>query len=132
MKSKILKNIIVTSFSIFLFIFSFNNYCFAQGPLNDETMNSIQKQDIALASKSGFQTGFSIGDATNLIIVGFLGVLGLIFIILIIVAGFNFMTAGGDEQKVTKAKDSIRRAIIGLIIYCRCLRDNLFRLYGTG
>jgi hypothetical protein len=26
------------------------------------------------------------------------------------------MTAGGDEQKVTKAKDSIRRAIIGLII----------------
>lgn len=46
----------------------------------------------------------------------FLGLLGIIFLVLIIYAGYNWMTAQGDEEKVTKAKDTIQRAIIGLII----------------
>jgi type IV secretory pathway VirB2 component (pilin) len=46
----------------------------------------------------------------------FLGLLGIIFIILIIYAGFNWMTAGGDEEKVKLAKDTLIRAVIGLII----------------
>jgi len=31
-------------------------------------------------------------------------------------AGYNWMMARGDEEKVTKAKDTITRAIIGLLI----------------
>jgi hypothetical protein len=50
------------------------------------------------------------------LISAFLGLLGVIFIILIILAGYWWMTASGDEQKLTKAKDTIYRAIIGLII----------------
>ena len=46
----------------------------------------------------------------------FLSLLGVIFIILIIYAGYNWMTAAGNEEKVTKAQDTIKRAIIGLII----------------
>ena len=42
--------------------------------------------------------------------------MGVIFIILIILAGYNWMTAGGEEEKVNKAKQMIYRAIIGLII----------------
>ncbi|MBU0636943.1 hypothetical protein KKH16_01905 [Patescibacteria group bacterium] len=42
--------------------------------------------------------------------------LGVVFLILIIYAGFTWMTAGGDEEKINKAKDTIQRAIIGLII----------------
>ncbi len=53
-----------------------------------------------------------VGTAVNV----FLTLLGVIFIILIILAGYNWMTAGGDEEKVTKAKSTIKRAIIGLII----------------
>lgn len=45
-----------------------------------------------------------------------LGLLGVIFIILMLYAGYNWMTASGDEDKVTKAKDTIWRAIIGIII----------------
>ena len=47
---------------------------------------------------------------------GALTMLGIIFVILIILAGYNWMTAAGDEAKVTKAKETIRRAIIGFII----------------
>ena len=46
----------------------------------------------------------------------FLGFLGIIFVILIIYAGFNYMTAAGEEEKVRTAMATIRRAIIGLII----------------
>ncbi len=46
----------------------------------------------------------------------FLGFLGLIFLILIIMAGYTWMTAGGNEEKITKAKDTLQTAIIGLII----------------
>ena len=46
----------------------------------------------------------------------FLGLLGIIFLVLIIYAGYEWMTAQGDEEKVTKAKDTLSRAVIGLII----------------
>lgn len=46
----------------------------------------------------------------------FLSLLGVIFILLTIYAGYNWMTANGDEGKVDKAKDILWRAVIGLII----------------
>lgn len=55
-------------------------------------------------------------STAGLLVKTFLSLLGIIFIGLIIYAGYNWMIAGGDEAKVTKAKDTIRSAIIGLII----------------
>jgi len=46
----------------------------------------------------------------------FMGLLGVVFIILIIYGGFNWMRAAGDESKVKLATDTIRRAVIGLLI----------------
>lgn len=45
-----------------------------------------------------------------------LSFLGVIFLILMVYGGYMWMTAAGDEQKVDKAKDLIKNAIIGLII----------------
>ena len=45
-----------------------------------------------------------------------LELLGLIFLILIIVAGFKWMTASGDEEKVTGAKKLLTNSVIGLVI----------------
>lgn len=53
---------------------------------------------------------------TAQIIKVFLGLLGIIFLGLLIFAGYSWMTAAGEEEKINKAKDTIRRAIIGLII----------------
>ncbi len=50
------------------------------------------------------------------VISALLGLLGIIFIILMLLAGYNWMTASGDEGKIDKAKDTLRSAIIGLII----------------
>ncbi|NCQ16114.1 hypothetical protein GW814_00465 [Candidatus Falkowbacteria bacterium] len=45
-----------------------------------------------------------------------LELLGIIFLVLIIYAGFKWMTAGGDEEKVTSAKKLLTNSVIGLII----------------
>lgn len=45
-----------------------------------------------------------------------LGFLAIVFVILILYAGFTWMTAGGDSGKVDTAKKLIINAIIGVII----------------
>lgn len=42
--------------------------------------------------------------------------LGILFFILTIYAGINWMTAQGDAAQVTKAKETLIRAIVGLVI----------------
>ncbi len=53
-------------------------------------------------------------DITISIIEIVLGLLGLGFLILIIVSGIQWMTSGGNEEKVTKARKNIINAVIGL------------------
>lgn len=45
-----------------------------------------------------------------------LGVLGTIFFVLIVYAGFLWMTAAGEEEKTGKAKKIISSGVIGLLI----------------
>lgn len=52
---------------------------------------------------------------SNLIKVA-LGFLGIIFLILILYAGFMWMTAAGNEDKISKAKDIIKAAVIGVAV----------------
>jgi uncharacterized membrane protein YwzB len=50
------------------------------------------------------------------IITPFFGVLGIIFLILVLYGGIQWMMAGGNDISVTKAKSTIVRALLGLII----------------
>lgn len=45
-----------------------------------------------------------------------LGFLGVILIVIVIYAGFLWMTAGGDSDQTKKARDWLTNAIIGLAI----------------
>jgi len=44
------------------------------------------------------------------------GFLGIIAVSIVIYAGFLWMTSGGDEEKVDKAKNILKQGVIGLII----------------
>jgi hypothetical protein len=79
----------------------------------------MANQQNAFIEKSGYVEAVGHTALTGtiaLVINTFLSLLGIIFVILVLWAGYNWMTAGGDETKVTKAKATISRAIIGLII----------------
>ncbi|MFA6042907.1 MAG: hypothetical protein WCV85_04810 [Patescibacteria group bacterium] len=45
-----------------------------------------------------------------------LGLLGLIAVIMILYGGFIWLTAGGNEDKVSSAKRIISSAIVGLVV----------------
>jgi len=58
----------------------------------------------------------TLPETVGIIINAALSLLGIIFIVLIIYAGYNWMTASGNEQNVEKAKKTITSCVIGLII----------------
>ncbi|MCU0679464.1 MAG: pilin [Planctomycetes bacterium] len=58
----------------------------------------------------------SIPEAIGKVVGAGLALIGLVFFILMIYGGFTWMTARGNEQQVTKAKELILAAIIGLVI----------------
>ncbi len=53
-----------------------------------------------------------IGRIVNIV----LGLMGLIAVVIIIIGGFMWMTSGGSEEKVKKAKSLMGYAVIGLVI----------------
>jgi len=58
----------------------------------------------------------SLAGIVSIVIQAFLGLLGVLFLTYLLYAGYHWMTAQGDEKKVDKAKDTITRAVIGIII----------------
>lgn len=92
-----------------------------------------------VAKKTGlYSAETNIGLIISKIIVLILGFLGLIMVILIIIAGFQWMTAGGNSETIKKAKERITSAIIGLIIIFLSLSisyfviENLKEILGVG
>lgn len=57
---------------------------------------------------------------------------GTIFLVLTVYAGFLWMTASGNEEQVTKAKEIITRASLGLFITLAAFSITAFVLAATG
>jgi hypothetical protein len=67
-----------------------------------------------VANAFGGGTPRDIRDIIGQVVVGVLGLLGTIFVVLIIYAGFKYMTSMGNEEQTGDAKKMIVSAIIGL------------------
>jgi uncharacterized iron-regulated membrane protein len=65
---------------------------------------------------AGYQSGVSVEQIVGVVINAVLSLLGVVFLVLIVYGGYLWMIARGDESKVEKAKDTISRSIIGLVI----------------
>lgn len=94
---------------------------FAQTSTPTSTSDSVG----IMGRLKGVAVGGGYSDTTNntsaiklisLAINAFLALLGIIFIVLILLAGYNWMTAQGDASKVEKAQHTMQYAIIGLVI----------------
>ena len=114
MKTKFKKIFIVIILSLFLYP---SAILAGTGPLSPHMSDQITDQ----WGNSGLNANdtFTATDMEVIIanvIKTFLSLLGVIFIVLMLIGGYNWMTAQGDESKVEKAKATIQRAIIGLII----------------
>lgn len=72
-----------------------------------------------IALIGGYKTGTgasTIPKIVGMIINTLLSVTGLIFIVLTVFAGFNWMTSQGNDEKIKKSQDSLKSSVIGLIV----------------
>ena len=62
-----------------------------------------------------------------------LSLIGTLFILLLIYGGVNWMMAGGNEKNVEKGKETIKEAIIGLIVVIGAYAMTYFfvKIFGT-
>lgn len=83
------------------------------------------------------KTGLSKTDP-RIIIVNiiriFLGFLGIVLLILIMYAGFLWMTAGGEEEKISQSKIILKNSLIGLLIILSsyAIVSFILRMLGAG
>lgn len=77
--------------------------------------------DLFGGQKGNLSTALGLGNqdpretAGNVIAV-LMGFLGIIAVVIILLGGFKWMTAGGDESKVEEAKKLMTAGVIGLAI----------------
>jgi len=71
-----------------------------------------------VGGKAGYARASELSVATTVgnIIYGTLGLLGVIFLVLTVYAGFLWLTAGGNEENVAKAQKYLKNGIIGIAI----------------
>jgi len=84
--------------------------------ITKKTSDEIERQLGAAGGESGLGTPIDPRLLAANIIRVMLGLLGMIFFCLNLYAGFLWMTAGGEDEKVTKAKTLLTQAVVGLAI----------------
>lgn len=82
----------------------------SQGPLWQEMKNQYQPFDLLFGMPNDPRV------VVALAIKGFMSLLGILFLCYIIYAGVTWMTAGGEEEKIRKAKSTLISGTIGMII----------------
>lgn len=82
----------------------------------DTTVSDPALSSAFNVSGVGNDPGRFLSSRIGIIIGAVLSFIGVIFMALIILGGFQWMTARGNDQQVEKAKNLIIQSIIGLII----------------
>ncbi len=69
-----------------------------------------------VSNQAGITSSQDLPTIIGRIINALLTFLGLIFLVLVLYAGFLWMTAQGDDKQVEKARNMIKQSIIGLVV----------------
>lgn len=78
---------------------------------------ALDSADLAtLGEQSGLSTATSLPIIVARIIRVILGVIGILFTVLVIYAGYLFLTARGEAAPIEKAQKILKNAVIGLVI----------------
>ena len=116
-----LKNFLIISSIVLIYsLFVAPNFILAQE--GEQTPSPTKSQILDNTKRVGNSAGYANADKSTLIttlantVKMALSFLGIIFLILILISGFQWMTAQGNEDAVKKAKSRIKNATIGSVI----------------
>jgi len=77
-----------------------------------ETLNELEN----LAEKIGLKKQTDLVSIVGVLVKSLLSLLGIVFLILVIYGGIQWMTSAGNEEQIKKAKGLIVNAVIGLAV----------------
>lgn len=78
-------------------------------PFGNDTLRDTVNSNLGLGNRDPREIAASVIN----ILMGFLGIVA---VVIILIGGFKWMTAGGNEDKITESKKMITAGIIGLLI----------------
>jgi hypothetical protein len=103
------------SFAVFGAIASALTLSNVQAPLSLAASSAASKAQVGVNAVGG--GGAPQLEATITTIVNtLLYAVGIVAVIAIIVAGLQYILAAGDQAKITKAKDTILYAVVGIVV----------------
>lgn len=106
------------AFLLLLMILSFKFLVFSSFSVVYAQTSHLEQDVFEQATDVGY--GDSEPQDPRIIVVKIINVvlmfLSIIFLVLVIISGFQWMTSGGNQDNTKKAKDRIKNAIIGLVI----------------
>lgn len=108
MKQKFLKSILVTSIITVSMVLT-NQVLANDSPLQ-QGLNNLE------GTETGLRTDGNIVSYIGTVINWLLGLIGTVFFILVLINGYNYMSAGSDSNKTSSAVNGIVNAVIGLVI----------------
>ena len=111
-KKKYLKNLIAIFIIVFSVLFFYRtnlSFAYDLSDAFDEPLKTVAEEGAGYMDASGEDI---VSNIINLI----LSFLGVIFLVLMIYGGYLWMTARGNEEQLTKAKNVIIAAVTGLVI----------------
>jgi hypothetical protein len=91
-------------------------------PVTQTSALNANQEAVCESIGSGKDCGTSTtggSDVNNVITTGinlFSAIIGIVAVIMIVVAGFKFITSSGDSAKLTSAKSTLMYALVGLVI----------------
>jgi hypothetical protein len=113
----------ILSFTVLLIVFfSITQFILTKSIPTAQASSNLWEMQEGLQDEIGKTAFGQSGDPEDVrvIVAGvikvFLGVLGIVFVVLIVLAGYKWMTAAGNEEKIKEAKSQLTRAVIGLVI----------------
>jgi len=78
-------------------------------PFGNDTLKDTVNTNLGLGNRDPREIAASVIN----ILMGFLGIIA---VVIILIGGFKWMTAGGNEDKIGESKKMITAGIIGLVI----------------
>jgi hypothetical protein len=116
-----------TAFLFFSILTACGVLFFASG-VDAQFLNEAAKQLGATAGEQGADLGRATDPRliASLMIRSLLGLLGVGFLAYLVYAGYLWMTAAGNTEQIDKAKSTIRRITVGLVIMLAAYSITLF------
>lgn len=91
-------------------------------------LNDLNQQTDIFAGSQGVDAG-DVSDPREIaarIVKYSLGILGILFTAYLILSGYYFLTAAGNDEQVNKAKSQMQTSVIGIIIVLSAYSLTLF------